>query len=392
MPRKRSTVGSGQPHLRKDGRWELKVTTGREPATGKLIRKTVYAATAAECAKKARSIAVAVDRGTYQEPSKMTLNTWLDIWLSEYCAAIKPGTKKTYTDAAKNHIRPALGHVKLSSLMPHQIQTFINNTQRGEKAVSAKTAKNIHGVLSKALSEAVRIKYIAFNPANGCILPKISKFDIKPLETCDVVRFVEAIKGNPSEHLFFTALYTSMRLSELLGLRWSRVDFETGTIKVDAQMLVKRGKEIARELGTPKNSSPRSFKAAPAVIDCLCAVQTEQDVWQVRAGDLWDNKLDLVFTDEIGHEIPHATVEHRFTAIMKKLGLPGHRFHDLRHTFATEALRAGVDAKTISEALGHVSVAFTLDVYAGFTDAMQSDAAARLQAAILSHQGQCVKA
>ena len=185
--------------------------------------------------------------------------------------------------------------------------------------------------------------------------------------------------------MFFVALYTGMRLSEILGLRWSRVNFETGVILVDAQMLVKRGADTERTLGTPKNSVPRSFKAAPAVLDRLCAVQSQQDAWQAQAGDLWSNELDLVFTDEIGHELPHATVEHRFTSIMDSINVKGHRFHDLRHTFATEALRAGVDAKTISEALGHASVAFTLDVYAGVTEAMQNDAAARIQDAINRH-------
>ena len=265
------------------------------------------------------------------------------------------------------------------------VQTFINDTQRGEKAVSPKTAKNIHGILSKALSEAVRIKYIAYNPANGCILPKISKYDIKPLEAKEVTAFLQAIKDKPDEHLFFIALFTGMRLSELLGLRWSRINFETGVITVDAQMLVKRGKDTERTLGIPKNGQPRSFKAAPAVLDRLCAVQAQQDAWQARAEEAWANQLDLVFTDAIGHELPHATIEHRFTKIMEAIGAEGHRFHDLRHTFATEALRAGVDAKTISEALGHASVAFTLDVYAGVTEAMQNDAADRIQDAINRH-------
>ncbi len=87
----------------------------------------------------------------------------------------------------------------------------------------------------------------------------------------------------------------------------------------------------------------------------------------------------MVFTDEIGHDLPHNTVENRFRKAVKVIGLQGHRLHDLRHTFATEAIRAGVDAKAISEMLGHSSVAFTLDVYAGFTSDMQEDAANRLQ-------------
>ena len=244
--------------------------------------------------------------------------------------------------------------------------------------------KNVHGTLCKALSEAVRVRYIASNPANGCILPKVRRDDIAPLEAEEVTAFSEAIKGNPSEAVFFVALNTGMRLSEILGLRWSRVDFKNGMIKVDAQMLVKRGKDAERTLGTPKNGKPRTFKAAPVVLDCLKAVQRKQKEWRLQAGEAWNNALDLVFTNEAGQEIPHATIEHRFTRIMDSIGLEGHRFHDLRHTFATEAIRAGVDVKTVSEMLGHSSVAFTLDVYAGVTSAMQDEAANRLQALFTS--------
>ena len=148
--------------------------------------------------------------------------------------------------------------------------------------------------------------------------------------------------------------------------------------------LVKRGEDAKRELGSPKNSRLRTFKTAPAVLECLKAVQRQQKEWRIQAGSVWRNELDLVFTNEIGVEIPHATIEHRFTRIINSIGLEGHRFHDLRHTFATEALRAGVDAKSISETLGHSSVAFTLDVYAGFTSDMQDEAAKRMQALIIS--------
>ena len=173
-----------------------------------------------------------------------------------------------------------------------------------------------------------------------------------------------------------------MRLSEILGLRWSRVDFKKGVIKVDAQLLVKRGKGTERTLDTTKNGKARTFRAAPAVLDKLKAVKQRQLERRLNAGGLWDNALDLVFTDETGHCLAHATVEHHFTRIMQRMGIE-RRFHDLRHTFATEAIGLGVDYKTTSEALGHYSVGFTMDTYAHVTDAMQEDAAARIQRAIL---------
>lgn len=388
MARGRAANGSGmQPRQRKDGLWEARFTVGIDPVSGKMIRKSVYGKTSQEVAEKLRAATASIDAGTYFEPQTMPLSVWLEIWLSEYCGAIKPGTLKAYSDNVRNHIRPRLGTVKLCELQPHTVQMFINGLQRGAKPLSAKTVRNIHGTLCKALSEAVRVRYIASNPASGCILPKVRHGDISPLEVEEIRLFTEAIKGNPSEDVFFVALNTGMRISEILGLRWSRVDFRKGTITVDAQLLFKMRAGTERTLGPTKNGTARTFKPAPVVMERLRDVQRRQKEMQLQAGPVWCNDLGLVFTNEIGQEIPHTTVEHRFHKLMQAIGLDGHRFHDLRHTFATEAIRAGVDVKTVSEMLGHASVAFTLDVYAGVTSAMMDDASSRLQALIMNRDG-----
>lgn len=385
MARGRAVNGSGmQPRQRKDGLWEVRYSAGINPGNGKPIRKSLYGKTAAEVAEKLRAVTASIDNGTFMEPQKMPLGQWLDIWLNEYCGAIKTGTLKSYGDNVKNHIKPDLGALRLCDVQPHEVQRFINGLQR--KDLSAKSIKNIHGVLCKALSEAVRIKYIPSNPASGCILPKVVRDEIHPFEAEEISVFMDAIKGNPSEPLFFVALNTGMRLSEILGLRWNRVDFPKAMIKVDAQLLVKRGKDTSRELGLPKNSKPRSFKPAPAVMDCLRSVERQQKEWRLQAGPMWNNPLGLVFTNEVGQEIPHATVEHRFSRILESAGIEAHRFHDLRHTFTVESLRAGVDVKTVSEMLGHSSVSFTLDVYGHVTKAMQDEAANKLQAVIMGRK------
>lgn len=384
MSRGRAANGSGlQPRQRADGRWEARYKIGVDPVTGKTKYKCIYSKTSEECAKALRAATAAIDAGTYIEPQRMQLGEWLEIWLTEYCGAIKPGTLKCYADVVRNHIAPALGKTRLSELRPHDVQRFVNGLLRASRPLSAKTVKNIHGVLCKALSEACRVKYIASNPANGCILPKAGGNEIHPFEAEEIRAFMSAIRGNPSEDIFFVALNTGMRISEILGLRWSRVDFSKGTVKVDAQLLVKRGKDTARTLGSTKNGRARTFIAAPMVIERLHAVRLKQKEWQLRAGRAWNNALDLVFTDEAGQEIPHATVEHRFARILESAGIENHRFHDLRHTFTVESIRAGVDVKTLSSMLGHSSVSFTLDVYAHATNGMQADAADKLQAVIL---------
>lgn len=385
MPRKRAANGSGlQPRKRRDGRWEIRYVTGTDGRTGKAIMKSLYGKTSAEVAEKLREATASVDAGTYIEPQRMTLSQWLDIWVHEYCGDIKPGTLDDYKGHIENHIKPALGAIRLCDLQPHNIQRFANAlktrmSHKTGKPLAPKTIRNIvQGTLCNALSEAVRIRYLPYNPASGCVLQKSAKAEIQPLEGEEITQFIRAIKGNPSETVFFVALNTGMRLSEILGLRWSRINWKKQSIKVDAQLLMKRGKNTERRLGPPKNDKARTFKVAPAVMDALKVVRQQQLERKLKAGQAWNNPLDLVFTDEIGNSIPHATVEHRFRRIMQCLGLE-HRFHDLRHTFACESVACGISAKTLSETLGHHSVAFTLDTYAHVLDAMQDEAAARMQ-------------
>ncbi|WP_418465389.1 tyrosine-type recombinase/integrase [Faecousia sp.] len=385
MPRKRAANGSGlQPRKRRDGRWEIRYVTGTDGRTGKAIMKSLYGKTSAEVAEKLREATASVDAGTYIEPQRMTLSQWLDIWVHEYCGDIKPGTLDDYKGHIENHIKPALGAIRLCDLQPHNIQRFANALKtrmspKTGKPLAPKTIRNIvQGTLCNALSEAVRIRYLPYNPASGCVLQKSAKAEIQPLEGEEITQFIRAIKGNPSETVFFVALNTGMRLSEILGLRWSRINWKKQSIKVDAQLLMKRGKNTERRLGPPKNDKARTFKVAPAVMDALKVVRQQQLERKLKAGQAWNNPLDLVFTDEIGNSIPHATVEHRFRRIMQCLGLE-HRFHDLRHTFACESVACGISAKTLSETLGHHSVAFTLDTYAHVLDAMQDEAAARMQ-------------
>ncbi|MBR2942168.1 MAG: site-specific integrase [Clostridia bacterium] len=355
-----------------------------DPKTGRKTRKSVSDSdTEAEAWRKIREKLAAIDAGTYFEPEKMPLQRWLDIWTDEYLIGVKAGTVRGYKSNIRLHIAPALGTCRLNELRPHDVQQFVNSLSN--KGLVRKTVKNIHGTLHRALDEAVRLDYLQKNPADRMQLPKErhgEKKEIMPLEGEQITDFLRAIKGNPSEHLYFVALNTGMRLAELLGLQWSCVDFKKGTIKVDKQLLWKhKGEE--RRFDTPKNSKTRIIKPPQAVMDTLKTVKAQQNQWRLRAGSAWANDIDLVFTDESGREVPHTTVEHRYKKIVRGIDLPERRFHDLRHTYATESIRLGVPIKTVSEALGHYSVAFTMDVYGHVTKGMQEDAANILQAALM---------
>ncbi len=374
--------GSGTIRQRKDGTWEGRYTVGRHPGTGKQMQKSVYGKTRQEVAQKLRQVTHEIDQGIYLEPAKITLGTWLDTWHREYLGGVKASTASQYEYLIRVHLKPALGAVKLSALTPPMVQHLYNEAMRG--GLSPKSVRNLHGVLHKAMEQAMRLGYVRSNPCEACELPRVEPKQIKPLEGDDVKAFLQAIRGTANEELLFIDLFTGLRQGEILGLTWDCVDFAKGQLTIYRQL------RKDRRLGgggtyvfTPlKNDKTRILTPAPQVMDMLRTVQRRQKEQRLRAGAAWSNPDNLVFTNAIGGHLSSNTVYENFKRVAAKIGIPSTRFHDLRHTFATLSLQNGDDIKTVSENLGHATVAFTLDTYGHVTERMKQESASRMQAFI----------
>ena len=387
MPRKsntRAAQGAGTIRQRKDGRWEARYTVGRDPGTGKQVQRSVYGATQQEVRKKLAQLTAALDAGTYKEPCKMTVGQWLDIWAADYLGGVKPFTVVSYTGHIKNHIKPALGSVKLEALNAHTIQAFYNSLgaeREGKPGLSPKTVKNVHGVLHKALQQAVKIGYLRFNPADACELPRAVRKELKPLDEEQSKAFLKAIQGHRYEMLYTVTLFTGMREGEALGLMWECVDFKKGTILINKQMQREKKKNGQYLLVPTKNGKSRTITPAPWVLKLLRTQRAKQAEQQLRAGPIWEDS-GLVFTNELGHHLAIHTVYKDFKQIAASIGCPDARLHDLRHSYAVAAIRSGDDIKTVQDNLGHATAAFTLDVYGHVTDQMKRESAARMESYI----------
>ena len=379
--------GEGTVSKRKNGTWEGKYTAGRDNQ-GKLIRKTVYGRSQKDVAQKITEMTNDLNTGVYIAPEKTTFGQWLDIWSSEYLGGVKQSTVTQYKYNIDFNIKPALGHILLQKLTAPMIQKFYRNRMetapKGGKPLSAKSIKNMHGVIHKALDKAVQCRFIRFNPSDACELPRRQKKEMYVLKDGYLEKFLAEIKGKKYDSLFFVDLFTGMREGEILGLTWDCVDFYNGVIHIVKQLKRKKGKNNDYFFDTLKNDKTRDVVPAPVVFDVLRAVKEKQAENKLRYGKAYSNPDDLVFTNELGR---HIGVEAVWQAIKRRaeaIGLPGLRFHDLRHTFATLSLQNGDDIKTVSESLGHATVAFTLDVYGHVTDKMKRDSADRMQKLIKS--------
>lgn len=377
--------GSGYIRKRPDGRWEGVYCNGYNPKTRKLIRKSVYGKTQKEVRQALSKIASEIDDGTHTEPSKMKVSQWLDEWLSNYAMNIKPATRSAYEEHIRVHIKPALGDISLKQLSTRDIQQLYTSLLN-ERELSPKTVRNIHGVLHRTLEQAKMLGYVKINPADAAVTPRVEKKQVEALDADDVGKFLTAIKGSKYEYPLFVAVSTGLRQGELLGLTWDCVDFEHGLLLINKQHNRVKGDTEFR-FASLKNDKARVLTVADEVIDVLKLQKEKQDTWVAALGNDWNNSDNLVFTTEFGRYINNKILYQNFKRIAKKLGKPDLRFHDLRHTYAVNSLRAGDDIKTVQENLGHATASFTLSTYAHATPGMKKESARRMTEFIRSVQG-----
>ena len=215
------------------------------------------------------------------------------------------------------------------------------------------------------MNRAVDEKLISENPASRCILPKKEQKEIEILPLTDLQKFFEEAKKSGVFELYFTELATGLRRGELLGLKWTDIDFNANSIYIQRQ--------ITRTDGEVKESPLKTKNAYRQII-----VPPEVTEILKQKKDRENGFSEYVFSSPTGGPISPDSVLKMLHRVLKRAGLEKVRFHALRHTFATMALQNGVDVKTLSGLLGHYSAGFTLDTYGHITPAMKQDAAEKV--------------
>ena len=368
---KRNAKGGGSIRQREDGTWEARCTIN-----GK--RRSFYADRQSDALKAMRQALSAADNGTFTEPSKMTLQEWIGVWLNEY---VKPFTKQStyysYKNTLERYVIPVLGKRKMASINTTQIQIIYNDMMM-KKGLSNKTVRNLHGTLHKVFQQAVELNYLAVNPTTKCKQPKPDAKKITPLEETDIEAFLSALEGHKYKSILTVTLFTGMRVGEVCGLPWDAVDFKRGTITIKQQLQRHEGTgEYIIE--TPKHDKFRTIPAPPFVLDILRNVGREQGLHHIENHFMWKNENNLVFTNDDGSFINPRTLYKNYKKIVKQIGRPDARLHDLRHTYAVTALQEGDDFKTLQDNLGHATAAFTLNVYGHVSEKMKQESANRME-------------
>lgn len=376
-------------HIRKHrDSWAIIVELPRDPQTGKRRQKWVtLKGTRTDAEKKLAELLHQVNTGSFSRPGKkLTVENFLTQWLNDYAAInVRPLTKQSYEHWIRKQINPAIGTLLLSRLQPSHLQTFYRKALEtgridGKGGLSRSSVVHIHRILHDALSYAVQCGLLSRNVTDTVKPPRARHKEMRTLDSVGVSRLLEASKDTIYYHIFHLAVFTGMRRSELLGLRWRDVDLDMATVSVVQTLhCLGKGKVIFQE---PKSSKgKRQIALSPAAVIALREHRQQQELERLDcllkgAPVVYD---DLVFSNSDGSPLLPNSVTHAFIKTVRRLGLREVRFHDLRHTHASLMLKQGIHPKIVSERLGHATIGITLDTYSHVTPGLQEAAALRFE-------------
>lgn len=351
---KRNANGMGTVTLRKDGRWQAAVYVPQPDGTEK--RKFVYGKTRQQVEDARRKLVDKARAGIPTPTRSPRLSEWLPLWLEE---VIKPQRKKTTYSKYAMHIRlylvPMLGTKRLESLSVSDVRKFLNaHTQQN----TAATAKESHKVLRSALSAACREELISRNVAMLVDSPRVESAVHDPWTIDETLAFLKVARGDSTYAAVLLAIALGLRRGEIVGLKWSQVDFGSRTIRLGRQLQRRDGVLYEDETKGRKRSMP-----LPLV--CVIALRWQRLRWlsmREKAGAGWVAN-DWVFATRTGRPVEGRNLHRSFVNLARRAGVRSVRLHDARHGFATLLADSGVEPRLLMELLGHSQIAVTMNVY-----------------------------
>jgi integrase len=361
-----------------DKKWWYQFYTGRI-INGVRERITKRGFKTKKEAEKAMIEAMAAyQKGEYVEPSKMLYREYLQDWLKTR-RNLGEQTLELYDSYLRTHIIPALGHIPLAKITAHDIELFLDSLH--EKGLAPATIKRIFSVVNASLNAAANKDLITKNVANKVEKPKVKQHrELIIWEPSFVNEFLQKTRYASRYWIaVYLAIMTGMRQGEILGLRWSDIDFEKRNITI--QQTVTRHRKIKQ--GAKTKNSVRSVAISPETVEVLKEHRQMIVQERVALGPNYENN-DLVVCTHFGGPVTQRAIQKVWNSFLKKTGAPKITFHDLRHTHASLLIKQGVHIKVISERLGHSSVSITMDLYGHLMPNMQEDAAAGLDKIIQS--------
>lgn len=298
---------------------------------------------------------------------------FLSEWLEQMASVLRPSAMDHYRSDLEHHVKSYLEQKKLTQITASDLRKLYDTLKergRGHPrpgqgcGLSATAVHGIHTTLHAALDKAVEENLIFRNPSDGCKLPSTKSREMKVLTPEEIQRFLIQAREDGCYELLLLELSTSLRRGEICALQWNDLNFKTGALQVERQVQRVRGELV---VSPPKTKAGRRTVLLPSPV--LNVLNTYKIAYTSRG----------MFPSPKEEDSPMdpAVVRKRLSIVLKRADCKNLRFHDLWHTFATASLEHGMDVKTLSTIIGHVSSSTTLNIYAHVTDEMQRTAVAK---------------
>jgi len=342
-------------YKRKDGRWEGRYIKGKN-SMGKSTYGYVYSKTYNEVKEKLTKAKNDCKISFLSQKSECSLSEFTSQWLESVRNYCKYSTYVKYRNTVEKHILPKLGNYQLHQIETKDINTFCHEKLQND-FLSPKTVKDILSVLKLVIKYANKFNVYCRCDFNNISI-KSNKLTVKGLTTVQSKKIKDFLINN-IDYVnigILISFYTGIRIGELCALKFNDISFETNTLHIDKTM-----QRIQNFKGTKNKtdiiiSSPKSecsIREIP-VPQFIINLITENDLYKKNA---------YLLTGETTRFIEPRTLENKFNKIASACNIENVTFHMIRHTFASNCIEAGVDAKSLSEILGHSSVNITLNRY-----------------------------
>lgn len=319
-------------------------------------------------AEKARTELLGrVDQGAFVAPARQSLAEYLlDEWLPARRVAVKPGTWENYRMQTEAYVRShPIGALPLVAVDGPSLNSFYadlltTGRRSGKGGLSNKSVRNIHGMLHKALADAVKWGRVLRNATDAADQPRKVTVEMSVWTPDELRRFVEFTDADRLAAAWRLLVTTGMRRGELLGLRWSDIDLDQRTLCIRQS---RTSVNYSVHTDTPKTErGTRVVSLDPETAAALRTHHRRQLEERMALGNSWQD-TGLVFVCEDGRPIHPQRLSQWFAQQVRKAGLPPIRLHDVRHSYSTALIRAGVPVKTVSQRIGHASPTITMTIY-----------------------------
>jgi integrase len=379
----------GHVHRRGSG-WGYVADVGTDPVTGGRRQRTKSGFKTKRKAEEAvRAVLAEVRTGAYVPSSTETVGEYLAAWLER----AEPNLRRTTWDGQRKsvgYLTSQPGSVPLQHLQPIQLEACYAELAKSGgirgKGLSPKTIGNAHAVMRRALGDAERLGLIPRNAARLARPPKVENVEMPTWTSDELGVFLESVREDRLYAAFVVLATTGMRRGDLLGLRWADLDLNAGHLSVKQTITASNYQIIVGPTKTAR--SRRRIELDPVTVECLRQHRRDQAAERLTRGAEWQDH-DLVSCDTAGEPLHPDRFTRYFCRQVSKADVTQIRGpHDLRHTWATLGLKAGVHPKVVSDRLGHSTISITLDIYSHVTPSLDANAANVVAGAIFGSERQ----